>query len=364
MISIIWNCQGAGGKGFHRVLKNLIQTHRPDILGLVEPKVSGSQANVVCSKLGYSDWIRVEAVGFSGGIWVFWNSTLHVTVVHTHPQFVLLQVHRMNQAPWHYAIVYGSPTQHLRRRLWSELTMAKRGITGPCLIARDFNSVVNQDETNNYSAFSSQRSSDFVHWIQSEGLVDLGFSGPRYTWTKGLSVGHAKAARLDRALCNLSWRNQFPEATVTHLPRISSDHTPLLIRLSDAAFTLRRPEFKFQAAWLTSRQFPEVVHRTWNNNRTLYENIPVLTTELSKWNREVFRDINRRKKIVLARLGGVQTRLSNQRHGGLAKLEKKLTEEYQEILYQEELMWFQRSREDWIVSGDRNTAYYHVAATI
>lgn len=27
-------------------------------------------------------------------------------------------------------------------------------------------------------------------------------------------------------------------------------------------------------------------------------------------------------------------------------------------------MWFQRSREEWIVSGDRNKAYYHVAATI
>lgn len=38
--------------------------------------------------------------------------------------------------------------------------------------------------------------------------------------------------------------------------------------------------------------------------------------------------------------------------------------EYQEVLHQEKLMWYQRSREDWIVSGDRNTAYYHAATSV
>lgn len=27
-------------------------------------------------------------------------------------------------------------------------------------------------------------------------------------------------------------------------------------------------------------------------------------------------------------------------------------------------MWSERSREDWIVCGDRNTAYYHISTTI
>lgn len=89
---VTWNCQGAGGRGFHRVLKNLLQTHREAILGLVEPKVSGTQANAICAKLGFSDWIRVEAFGVSGGIWVLWNNSLQVSVIYTHPQFVILQV--------------------------------------------------------------------------------------------------------------------------------------------------------------------------------------------------------------------------------------------------------------------------------
>lgn len=254
MIFITWNCQGAGGKAFLRVLKNMIRTHKLDVLGLVEPKVSGAQANVICSKLGFSDCIRVEAIGFSGGIWVFWNTSLQVTVLHTHPQFVLIQGQMENQEAWYYAVVYGSPTHNLLRRMWSELAATKREITGAWMVAGDFNSVTSREETYNYTAFNSQRSSDFVEWIQNEGLIDMGFGGPSHTWVKGGTTEQAKGARLDRALCNLAWRQRFPEAIVTHLPRLSSDHAPLLIRLIEGSGDRRRAKFKFQAAWLTSPQ--------------------------------------------------------------------------------------------------------------
>lgn len=49
---------------------------------------------------------------------------------------------------------------------------------------------------------------------------------------------------------------------------------------------------------------------------------------------------------------------------GLIKLEKKLRVELDEILHQEEVLWFQKSCCEWISSGDRNTKYFHRAATI
>nr|GLL36006.1 uncharacterized protein LOC109174175 [Ipomoea trifida] len=52
------------------------------------------------------------------------------------------------------------------------------------------------------------------------------------------------------------------------------------------------------------------------------------------------------------------------RNNGLIKLETKLRKELDDVLHEEEIYWYQRSREQWIASGDRNTKYYHLAAKI
>ena len=55
------------------VLKELIRKYEPKVLALVETKVSGSIADHTCRRIGFRGMHRVEALGFSGGIWVQWK---------------------------------------------------------------------------------------------------------------------------------------------------------------------------------------------------------------------------------------------------------------------------------------------------
>ena len=45
---------------------------------------------------------------------------------------------------------------------------------------------------------------------------------------------------------------------------------------------------------------------------------------------------------------------------GLIRLDKKLKDELNLVLKQEEIFWFQKSREEWIVNSDRNTSFFFI----
>lgn len=119
---LVWNCRGAGNRGFPRHLKDLIDTHQPQILALLEPWASGIVADQVCSRIGWRRWYRVEANGFSWGIWIFWREErLEIKILHEHHQFVHLQITENRDAVWYATVVYASPNPTVRRQLWTDL---------------------------------------------------------------------------------------------------------------------------------------------------------------------------------------------------------------------------------------------------
>lgn len=105
-------------------------------------------------------------------------------------------------------------------------------------------------------------------------------------------------------------------------------------------------------AWATHPDFSQFIKDNWNKEGDIEGNKKELASKLQEWNKNTFGNIFQRKKRVLARLDGVQRSMSNQPRADLIRLNKNLQNELQEILLQEELLWFQRSREDWITSGD------------
>ena len=116
---MVWNVQGAGSRAFSLALKELIRIHKPVVLVLVETHMGGAQALKIASLLGYSGHTRVDATGFSGGIWVYWKKDL-VTVepISQQYQYITMDIKRLGTPPWYFTAVYASPDPNKRKDLW------------------------------------------------------------------------------------------------------------------------------------------------------------------------------------------------------------------------------------------------------
>lgn len=90
------NCQRCASGKFLKVFHEYIAEYKPDIVCLLEPRISGKNANFVIEKLGFNFFHRVETTGFLGGIWVGWKDIVNILILYNHPQFILLRASGMN----------------------------------------------------------------------------------------------------------------------------------------------------------------------------------------------------------------------------------------------------------------------------
>lgn len=223
--------------------------HEPNIIIPVEPRISGSGADEVCKKLGKSHWIRSEANRFSGGIWLMWDEErIKIEPIEVQRCYIHASVKSTGDKRWYLTAVYASPRANERRDLWPKLDTPQSGERW--LVIGDFNCVLKGEERNSGTGVLDS----FVHWVGQRRLIDLGYTGQKYTWNHGGEAGSRRSARLDRGMRNEEWRCAFPMEIVRHLPHSYSDHCPLLFCLEPGlGRRLGDRSFKFQAIWLRHR---------------------------------------------------------------------------------------------------------------
>lgn len=363
---MVWNVQGAGNRNFVSALKEVVREHKPNVIALVETHMAGTQAQKIATILGYMGHTRVDAMGFSGGIWIYWKPEL-VTVepILKHNQHITMDITRVGATPWYFTAVYASPDPTKRKELWAELQEFSRTHNKPWLIAGDFNDTRFPSERNTSCHETTRRSVLFNEWVDDMQLMEIEFSGAAHTWARGLTPETRRSGRLDRALCNSEWGLRFEAAKVKHLPAVHSDHCPLLI--SPNGFMplhhINRP-FRFQAAWLRHESFHDFVQDKWHREEKLIPALAKLSEDLQKWNKEIFGNIFHKKRSLLARIAGVQKALINQPNRGLIKFESRLRKELDEVLEEEETLWYQKSRVEWLKDGDRNTTFFQLSTII
>lgn len=170
---------------------------------------------------------------------------------------------------------------------------------------------------------------------------------------------------LVRALCNIQWRLIFSLAQVSHL----EGSLPIIVLYSFNSLVVSEVHRSLLACIFSSDRasYPKYlsyVRSKWHGSFNLSSTLIEMRVALQQWSKEVFGNINWKKCCLLARFKGIQSKLSTNFHGGLTRLEAKLRKELDIVLDQEELLWFQKSREKWILEGDRNTSYYHTSVVV
>lgn len=109
--------------------------------------MSGKKFNVIIDKLGFFQSHHVEAVDFSGDIWVSWKETIRVQIVQNHPQFILLKIlGNLNSNTIFNTFVYGSPNRYKRKFLWKALRQVIPLNGSPCLFMGDFNIILSVND--------------------------------------------------------------------------------------------------------------------------------------------------------------------------------------------------------------------------
>ena len=71
---VVWNCRGALKPNFQSHVRELARNHNPDILVVMETRIGGVRASEIIDRLPFDGAIHTETIGFSGGIWLLWNS--------------------------------------------------------------------------------------------------------------------------------------------------------------------------------------------------------------------------------------------------------------------------------------------------
>ncbi|KAL4633038.1 hypothetical protein ACB092_04G092200 [Castanea dentata] len=189
-------------------------------------------------------------------------------------------------------------------------------------MAGDFNEPLIEGDKFRGRGVSLNRSLLFKECLDRCNMIDMGFSGPRYTWTNKRDINDLILERIDCFFMNPSWCVLYPDAKVTHLPRCHSDHCPVLMKAFLPQVVRLSLPFCFQSFWLSDLSFSKVVSNAWSQNKNLVDSIDAFSKDAAL-------------KRALARLYGAQQALSNRPSASLIELEKSLHVELGKILDQE-----------------------------
>ncbi|WMV13667.1 hypothetical protein MTR67_007052 [Solanum verrucosum] len=332
------------------------------MIAILEPFSDQGHVNMFKSMLAMDNAIS----NVNGKIWLFWINDITCKVLEADEQQITCEINH-TEAPETYikTFVYAKCKDYLRRPLWDRLLhLADTRDATPWCTVGDFNVITDTDEKLGGIPYNMRKSIEFIGIIEACGLMDVGFNGPKFTWSNQRGINFRIWKRLDRAMVNDRWLQIMPHTNITHLPSVGSDHCPLLMEMTV------RPEnhtkyFRFLNCWADQPAFIETVTNCWSRPIeghpmwTFHQKMKRLASTLSAWSKMQFGDIYAKvrdyeERVRLAEEELIHNNTEEQRtklHG--------LNAEYIKFMKLEDSILKQKTQLQWFKEGDGNSKYFH-----
>ncbi|XP_051204973.1 uncharacterized protein [Lolium perenne] len=240
----------------------------------------------------------------SGGVLLLWKRGINIQQIYAAPNYIDVSVHESPEKIWRLTGIYGEPKWEDKYKTWDKLRELRTQNNMPWVVIGDFNEILFSTEKEGGNSRPDHFMQAFRDALSDCNLHDLGFLGDPFTWHRGRI-----RERLDRAVADHDWLLMHPEATLTHLDCMKSDHRPILLETERLSVPSRASGPKrFEAKWLKEEGFREVVANAWTQAAVdlpaggVLERLAHMHASLHTWDSDILRQPKRRLKSAQRKL--------------------------------------------------------------
>lgn len=141
---------------------------------------------VVRHKCGFMNIIEVSVVGSKEGLCLAWKDEISVTLESYSCNLITAMIKKNDEMAEGWLIsFFGSPYVSNKKMTWEELRCLDNAVIVPWCICDYFNEILYSFEKVGGLLRDERRMESFRQIVQECDLVDLGYSGPWYTWERG-----------------------------------------------------------------------------------------------------------------------------------------------------------------------------------
>lgn len=143
---IFWNVRGANNDDFRRNFMDLVDTHRPCLVALLETRMRAH--GPLLNDFNFTEMIEVPAEGQAGGIAILYDHNLVIVNNFTRRG---QEIHAMIEVlpfrfSWLLSTIYASTHRRARDIMWKKLINISNCYKGAWLVGGDFNDIIMASE--------------------------------------------------------------------------------------------------------------------------------------------------------------------------------------------------------------------------